>query len=414
MTTHRLSAGALIAALAALAIVALPLVGQSQEAASGPAADVAQLNDQLDTAVAHYKAGERDAAVQAMKQLFMDFEASSYDRELSTRDHGFYLQLERGILTLKGAMASGASVDDVRRRADRVRSLFDEGLAKLDNPLSRVGAFLQSLVIIVREGLEALLILGAVLLVLRRTAQTEHVRAVYAGAGLGILASLGIAALLVTLLQHLPASQALIEGASMLLAVPVLFSVSYWLIAMAHIRNWNAHIQSWIRTASQSGRSWALVSIAFLAVFREGAETVLFYQALSASVTGAVGAIALGFAMGTVLLVVIWALMRRYGVKVPLRPFFIGTSAFLYVMAFRFAGTGILELQEAGLIGINTVIGFPESAWWQSLMQIYPYWEPLVAQAALTLALVAGILYTFRERLALLFGLGTRQQEPSA
>lgn len=399
------------ALVVALIVAGLSSVGLAQEASSRPPEEVAQLKQQLGDAVSQYEAGEADAAVETMEQLFMDFEASTYDGELSTRDHGFYLQLERAILTLKGAMASGVGVDETQRRADHVASMLDEGLDKLSNPLSRVGAFIQSLVIIVREGLEAILILGAVLLVLRRTAQTEHVRAVYAGAGLGILASVGIAAALVTLLQHLPASQALIEGASMLLAVPVLFAVSYWLIAMAHIRNWNAHVQSWIRTASQSGRSWALVSIAFLAVFREGAETVLFYQALSASVTGAVGAIVLGFTLGTALLVVIWALMRRYGVKIPLRPFFIATSAFLYVMAFRFAGTGILELQEANVIGITTIIGFPEGSWLQSLLQIYPYWEPLAAQAVLTMALVAGILYTVRERLAALFRMRTRQQQ---
>lgn len=409
--TRRLGTSALIVALI---VAGLSLVGFAQDAPTTSAEEVAQLKTHLADAVAQYETDQPDAGVESMEQLFMSFEASRYDRELKTRDHGFYLQLERAILTLKGAMASGADMDDVRRRADRIESLLDEGLQMLNNPLSRVGAFLQSLVIIVREGLEAILILGAVLLVLRRTAQTDHVRAVYAGAGLGVLASLGIAAALVTLLRQLPASQALIEGASMLLAVPVLFSVSYWLIAMAQIRNWNAHIQSWIRTASQSGRAWALVSIAFLAVFREGAETVLFYQALSASVTGAVGAIVLGFVMGTALLVVVWALMRRYGVKIPLRPFFIATSAFLYVMAFRFAGTGILELQEANVIGITTIIGFPEGSWLQSLLQIYPYWEPFAAQAALTLALIAGIGYTFRDRLTTARGALTREQQSSA
>lgn len=399
----------------AFAVLALPTVGSAQaDDGSDPAAEVDRLIQQLDDAVAQYERGETDAAVASMKQLFMTFEASTYDRKLSARDHGFYLQLERAILTLEGAMANGADVSDVQSRADRIESLFEEGLQKLDNPLSRVGAFLQSLVIIVREGLEAILILGAVLLVLRRTAQSEHVRAVYAGAGLGILASLGIAAVLVTVLQHLPASQALIEGASMLLAVPVLFAVSHWLIAMAHIRNWNAQIQSWIRTASQSGRSWALVSVAFLAVFREGAETVLFYQALSASVTGAVGAIVLGFVLGTALLIVAWTLMRKFGVKIRLRPFFIGTSAFLYVMAFRFAGTGILELQEAGLIGITTIMGFPEGSWVQNLLQIYPYWEPLVAQLALTLAIVAGVAYTFRGRLSAIGSPQRNKQESSA
>lgn len=88
--------------------------------------------------------------------------------------------------------------------------------------------------------------------------------------------------------------------------------------------------------------------------------------------------------------------------EIPLRPFFIITSSFLYIMAFRFTGKGILELQEAGILGFTTVQWLPAGAWFQGLLKIYPYWEPLAAQLTLTLALVVGLFYSLGARWNLL------------
>lgn len=380
-------------------ILVIPVSVQAQEQANNLTEEVEALQSKLADAVRKYEAGETSAAIRTTEQLFMDFESSNYDQELSTRDHGFYLKLEKKILALKNAMVDPGSRKEVNDLAKQIKSLLNEGLQKISSPLSLIAVFLQSVIIILREGLEALLILAVVVLVLRRTSQEAQVRTVYTGAGLGIAASLVLAALLATLLQQLAAGQALIEGASMLLAVPVLFSVSYWLIAMAQVRNWKSYIQNWVETAGKAGRSWAIISIAFLVVFREGAETVLFYQALWASAPNGLGAIALGFASGVVLLTITWLLTRRMGVQIPLRPFFIITSTFLYIMAFRFAGKGILELQEAGILGFTTVQWLPVGSWFQGLLNIYPYWEPLAAQLTLALALIVGLIYSLGPRL---------------
>lgn len=361
--------------------------------------EVDRLEGQLDRAVALYQDGKEEEAIAQVKQLFMAFEGTEFDGRLAARAHAFYLELEQNILGLKGAMSGAESPERIVRRAREIREGLHRGLDIVASPLNGIGAFLQSFIIMAREGLEALLILGAVLLVLRRTGQAEHVRAVYAGGVLGVAASLLTAWLLSTLLQHLPASRELIEAASMLLAVPVLFSVSYWLIAMAQIRNWNAHVQSWVRAAGRSGRIWALVAVAFLAVYREGAETVLFYQALSASVpSGSTGAIIWGLVLGAAFLGILWLLMQRYGLRIPLRPFFVATSAFLYVMAFRFAGSGVRELQEAGSLGVTPLPWLSDPLGILAWLEVYPYGEPVLVQTGLILALIGGTIYAFRNR----------------
>lgn len=298
------------------------------------------------------------------------------------------------LLTPLAVWDEGLSVEPDHRPSHAPASAVQPD--ELLRPSEDLGAFVQAVTILLREGLEALLIVGAVLLVLRRSGQIEQIRAIYLGSGLGIGASLLTAWLLQTLLRQLPFSREVIEGVSMLLAVPVLFSVSYWLIALSQARRWNAFLQQRVRRAVGAGREWALLTIAFLAVYREGAETVLFYQALVASAPEAFWAIFWGFWTGAGLLALLWLGMQRFGVRIPLRPFFVVTSAFLYVMAFRFAGAGMRELQEAGLLSITQAPWLPESPWLQGWLRLYPSWEPLALQLGLLGALGVGWIYLLR------------------
>lgn len=360
-------------------------------------AEIERLQAQLAEAVSLYRQGQRQEAVDRMKDLFLAFEGTAFDRQLAARDKNYYASLEQKILALLAAMRAGAPSEEIERRAEEIARRLERGLALLLKPPGDIGAFLQSLTILLREGLEALLIVGAVLLVLRRSGQAEQTRAIYLGSGLGVVASLITAWLLQTLLKQLPLSREVIEGISMLLAVPVLFSVSYWLIALSQTRRWNAFLQRRVRQAVGAGREWALLTVAFLAVYREGAETVLFYQALAASVPGAFWAIFWGFWAGAGLLGLLWLAMHRFGVRIPLRPFFIATSAFLYYMAFRFAGAGIRELQEAGWVSLTPLpLLNALGPWLPGWLTIYPYWEPVLAQLLLLGALGIGLVLVIR------------------
>ena len=177
----------------------------------------------------------------------------------------------------------------------------------------------------------------------------------------------------------------------MLLAAGMLFYVSYWLLSKLEVAKWNRFVRGKVQDAVTRGSSLALVSVAFLAVYREGFETVLFYKALLLAGPRGVPPVLAGMVAGAAILGVVYFLINRYGVRLPLKPFFTVTSAFLYYMAFVFAGKGIAELQEGGVIGTTILSGAPRIP----QLGISPTLESLLQQGVLLLALVVGLCWTF-------------------
>ena len=178
----------------------------------------------------------------------------------------------------------------------------------------------------------------------------------------------------------------------MVLATAVLFYVSYWLLSKMEVVKWNHFVKSKVQDALDSGSALALASAAFLAVYREGFETVLFYKALfvAGSGGGAMPVLA-GILAGSVVLVAVYIGINRFGVRLPLKPFFAFTSAFLYYMAFVFAGKGIAELQEGGIIGTTILPWAPRIP----PLGIYPTAESLGAQGLLLLLALVALGWNF-------------------
>jgi len=255
---------------------------------------------------------------------------------------------------------------------------------------SGVDAFWQSFLIILREGFEAILVIGAVVAFLLKTGHRERLRSIWLGVILALIGSGVTAILLKTILGSIPASREIIEGATLLISVVVLFSVSYWLISRVEAAKWQQFIKEKVDAALNQGGGRALAFVAFLAVYREGAETALFYQAIL-NESNVVLPIGLGILVGFVALAIIFTLFYRYGVRIPLRPFFGVTSVLLYYMAFVFVGKGIRELQEGNLIRITLMRGAPHV----DAMGIYPSAETMTAQGILLALFVFMIVKTF-------------------
>ncbi len=263
---------------------------------------------------------------------------------------------------------------------------------ELTNPAgSGFEAFLQSLLIILREGFEAILVVGAVVAFLIKTGHRERLRSIWTGIVLALLASALSAVVLRTVLAAIPASQDIIEGLTLIVAVCVLFSVSYWLISRVEAAKWQQFIREKVNTALDQGGGRALAFVAFLAVYREGAETALFYQALFNEGAHVALPIALGIVVGFAGLAVIFTLFYRYGVRIPLRPFFSVTSVLLYYMAFVFMGKGIRELQEGNAVPITIIPGFPTV----EALGLYPTWQTVLAQMLLLALFVFALAKTF-------------------
>ncbi len=254
-----------------------------------------------------------------------------------------------------------------------------------------VATFWQSFLIILREGFEAILVVGAVVAVLIKTGNRKQLRSIWIGVALGVIASLITAIIIKTTFSAIPASSEIVEAVSLLIAVVVLFSVSYWLISKVEAAKWQKFISHKVSAALERGGGRALMLVAFLAVYREGAETALFYQALFSQTQGTVLPLVLGILAGSVTLAVVFVLFYRFGIKIPMRPFFAITSLLLYYMAFVFAGRGIRELQEGNVMSMTPLRHVPDISW----LGIFPTVETVAIQAVLLLLFVFALLKTF-------------------
>ena len=344
----------------------------------------------LSAAVDQAEAGRTADASGTAMDAYIAFE--SVEPTLRGKDGALASRLEAQFAALRTRAAGGATQGELR-------SLHGELLAQLElaerlvaERPSAMTQFLESLGLMLREGLEAILIVGAVLAFLTKTGATKRRRDVHVGVGAAILASLLTAVALETIFQLSGNQREALEGLTMVVAAGVLFYVSYWLLSKIEVARWNRFVKEQVQDALTGGSALALASVAFLAVYREGFETVLFYKALFlAGGADAVGPVTAGIVVGGVILGIVYLGIERFGVKLPLKPFFGVTSAFLYYMAFVFAGKGIAELQGGGYVSVTPFrpeLRFPA-------LGIYSTWETLGVQCLLVVAFLVGMVWAF-------------------
>jgi high-affinity iron transporter len=306
------------------------------------------------------------------------------------RDPGVVASMEKLFTDFKAAVRA----NDIRG-AERAFGAIEANMPRVVDLTRPTGsgfeAFLQSFLIILREGFEAILVIGAVVAFLLKTGHRERLRSIWTGILLALVASAGTAIVLKTVLGAIPASREIIEGMTLLIAVAVLFSVSYWLISRVEAAKWQQFIRAKVNTALDHGGGKALAFVAFLAVYREGAETALFYQALFNEGPHVAVPITLGIVAGAGALAVIFTLFYRFGVKIPLRPFFSVTSVLLYYMALVFMGKGMRELQEGNAMPITMIHGMPTV----DALGLYPTWETIGAQLLLLALFAFAVAKTF-------------------
>ena len=253
----------------------------------------------------------------------------------------------------------------------------------------RLLTFLAAFGIIVREGLEAILVIAAIIAYLVKSGNGRSLRNVYIGAVAGIAASFVAAAVLAwakRVFVGAGLAQEVIEGITALIAVCVLFYVSNWMISKAEAASWSRYIDGKVQSSVEQGSAFALAFTAFLSVFREGAEVVLFYQPMLSE--GNPGMVWAGFGTGCVLLVFVYLAITKLSIRLPIKVFFTATSILMAVMCVSFLGSGIKELAEGNVFDLALrVPGVPENDAIQ-VLGIYPYLETLLPQLILSIILL--------------------------
>ncbi len=358
---------------------------------------VAEIVRRGDAGMAEYSPGAGVVAGNLFSRLYFDvFESSGMEFTLSLKDKAFMLKVESGFSLVISQAMRGEARDVVDKSWTDLKTNLDYAVQHYSSgeEQSFSGKVMQSFIILFREGVEAMLVVAALVAYLRRSGYPDKVAVIWRGVALALAASVGAAWLLNSVVKASGADQEAMEGMTMLLAAAVLVYVSYWLTAKRDADRWQAFIKEKMDKAISRGSMFTLGFVAFLAVFREGAETILFYQALMAGSAGSLTAIWVGMAIAAIALVVVYLLVRLASIRLPLGLFFGATAVLLYAMAFVFTGNGILELQVAGLIDTTRLEGWPMISW----LGIFPTWETTIGQLLVLALLPLGGLWLKKGR----------------
>ena len=247
-----------------------------------------------------------------------------------------------------------------------------------------------------REGLEAILVIAAIIAYLVKTDNKKYLGGVYAGALLGVLFS-GVLALAFNFVAanigdaESGIGQEIFEGLTMFLAVIVLFYVSNWMLSKSEAELWSKYIKDQVEHSVSRGSMYALAFSAFLAVSREGAELILFFQGMRSNISNNPHMMWLGLLIAALILVFVYIGITRLSIRLPLKPFFTFTSWLMFVLCISFVGKGVYELQEAGVIGrtqISAMNGFTFDS-----LGIYDRFETLIPQVVLLVITVITYRY---------------------
>ncbi len=336
-------------------------------------------------ALASYDAGRREQADRLVLDAYLQgFEP--LEPRLRARDAEGTLAVETGFQAVRAAISRGDKPGDVRARGQ----VLDRRLHEVGG--NRAVPFAAALLIYLREGIEAALLVAALLAGLRRLGRPDAARYVHAGWLLAFPAGLATWWILDRVVALGAEQRELMEALVGLLAAAVLFFVSFWMISKIESRRWIGYLQDQLHENLSRGRLFTLSGLAFLAVYREAAETVLFTQALLLDAEGQKAQVVWGALAGFALAAGAAVLLNRTVRRLPLGPFFAVSSLLLCGLAISFAGSGIYALVAAGYLRPRPV-SFPEIPW----LGIHPDLPGLAVQLVIVLVVAgAGLLTVWR------------------
>jgi high-affinity iron transporter len=360
-------------------------------AVASSASPLALVRTRLQESLAAYKAGDADKAKSLALSAYLDgFEP--VEGALSARDASLLAEVETAMGELRAAIGKRESPAQVEGRVQKLDGLLTRVEGALspqqDNPLS---TFLGAATILLREGLEALLIVVGMLAFLKKGGRPDMVRHVHYGWLAALLAGAATWLAATTLISISGATRELTEGFGSILAALVLLFVGIWMHGKGQADEWQRYIKQRMDRALSKGSAWFLFSLAFIAVYRELFETILFYAALSAE--GSTGAVVAGALAGAAALAVVAFAMLRFSQKLPVGKFFTYSSVLIAILAVVLAGKGVAALQEAGLVGVAPLSNVPRI----SVLGIFPTSQVIAAQVAILIALIVGFTWNRRK-----------------
>ena len=380
-----------------LTLLALMGLGHSLAApAINPADELRITRDLVSQSLREYNQGQTEQAFKTARSAYLDhFEYA--EPPLRVLNPDLILETEYRFSDLRNGMKAGQSMSELQKIAGEINGSLRKaesivsGTGVLGPTLAATGGF----TILFREGLEAALLIAAIFAYLDTSRNTRLRKAVWYGGAAALLATVLTWALATYLLAIAPVSRELISAVTSAIAVVILFSLSFWLLQQADRKRSVEFMRARVSQAVQGGSLMALGLITFTTIYREGFETVLFYQALTVASGPVTNYMYLGVALAVLALGVVFLLLFRFGRKLPtarLFPVLIGVTA---LFAVAFIGNGVRAFQEAGWLNVTNLYGsFPKiDPNVAALTGIHPTVETLAAQALMILVYLLGYVY---------------------
>jgi high-affinity iron transporter len=359
---------------------------------------VAEAGGLVDDAVAAARAGDRERAYDLARSAYLDhFELAEVPLRL--RDPNLVLDLEFSFAELRNGIRDGAPLSEIRSSAAEIHS----GLVDVDRTLADPGfaapllAFLFAFTILFREGVEVVLLLAILHGALTAGRASGYRKPLAAGVVAALAATALTWVLATVVLEIAPVQRELLEGLTAVAAVAVLFTVSFWLVSRLEHKHWLEFMRARVASAISAGSAAAFAGLGFTAVYREGFETVLFYQALAIFAEGLLLWVALGVAAAALALGGIAYAVLRLGKRIPVKPMLMTGASILLLLSVTFAGNAVRSLQGADWVAVTPV----EGGWARlpvfvaELTGIHPTREGLTVQAALLIVYVLGATWVF-------------------
>jgi high-affinity iron transporter len=327
------------------------------------------LLEKADTAISQK---DTDTAVSSLEEFLTVW--PSVEGEIRTRNGSLYTTLESNIPVLAGKLSSGnADLDENQQKIQEYKKSVKLLQAKTDYTMW------DATLILLREGLEALLIVTALIAFLRKAGAPQHQKWIWVGAVAGVLMSIATAVFITTAFSSLSAgsNREAIEGVTGVFAVAMMTAVGIWLHKKSSTKLWNQYLQKQIGVAVSTGSIITMALVSFLSIFREGAETIIFYVGMAPAIT--TGKLLAGIAVATAILILFAFVFLRYSKKISVAPFFKAATFLIYFLAFKILGVSLHALQLTGHLGTTQIQSLPIISW----IGFYPTMETLITQLVL-------------------------------
>ncbi|MDT9720235.1 FTR1 family protein [Paenibacillus sp. ClWae2A] len=343
-------------------------------------ADLLKLLEQVQQQI---EAGDTTAAATGLEQFIVTW--PSVEGQVQISSPASYKAIENEMTEASGYLVSNPpntakATEVVSRMIDRLE------------PLTAATSYTawDAALILLREGLEAILVLAALLAYAKKSGQSAARRWIWAGAGSGLVLSAVMAVVLTLVLAAATSgsTREMIEGFTGLAAVVLMLTVGHWMHSKSNVRSWNSYVQQQVGGALARGSLWSLFAVAGLAILREGAKTAIFYIGMAPAIE--LSQLLIGIGAALLILIILAIAIIQFSVRLPVRWFFLTATLMIYYLVFRFLGESIHALQVSATIGAHVAPELPTLSW----LGMYPTWETFIPQMLVLIFMIFSLIRT--------------------